>query len=93
MANPPPATKVKPAATSTHRNAARPWPKGWRSSAGWAPLRTATNSSTSVVVSAKECADSDSMAAEPLSNPVIALATATPRLANPATTIVRELST
>ena len=91
-ANPAPSTRVPVAASRAHRYAALPCPNGWSASAGRDPRRSATKSSTSVSVSAKECAASESTAADPLSTPATALATAMARLARPATMTVPVLS-
>ena len=53
-----------------------------------APRLSATNSSTSVMVSARECAASESIAEEWLIRPPISFAIAMPRFARPATTTV-----
>src|SRR5689334_11675596 len=91
-ANPAPSTRVPVAASRAHRYADFPCPNGWSSSGGRDPRRSATKSSTSVSVSATECAASASTAAEPLSTPATALASAMATFARPATTTVLVLS-
>src|SRR5215203_6391309 len=61
---------------------------GCRSSGALLPRLRATNSRTSVIVSASECAASESMAEEWLIRPPISFAMAIPRFARPATTTV-----
>jgi hypothetical protein len=56
------------------------------------PRRAATTSSTSLTVSPKEWAASESMADDPLSTPASSFARAMPRLAAPATNTVTRLS-
>src|SRR6476619_5172095 len=80
------------AASSDQKYRSRPYPNGCRSSATLVLRLTATSSSTWFVVSASECTASESMAADPLSRPAIALAIAMPRLAIIATTTVSVLS-
>jgi hypothetical protein len=89
---PAPATKVNSEAMKAQKNVSFPWPNGWVASAGRLPRVTATNSRISVVVSARECAASDSMAAEPLSTPATALVRAMSRFITPATTTTTRLS-
>jgi hypothetical protein len=90
--NPAPPMRVAKAAINAQKNPALPCPNGCRTSGDLPPLRTATNSRTSVTVSAAECMASDSIADEPLMRPATSLATPIARLASPATITVTRLS-
>src|SRR3954447_7215587 len=89
---PAPSTKVHSEAMKAQKYVSRPKPNGCQSSAGRSPRLSAMNSSTSVIVSARECAASDSIADEWLISPPTSLAIAMPRFATPATTTVPVLS-
>lgn len=69
------------AAMRAQTNAARPYPSGWPSSAGFAERRSAMRRNTSLPVSAHECAASATIEAEPVSAAATDLATAMRALA------------
>jgi hypothetical protein len=80
------------AASSDQKYRSCPWPNGWSRLAGRLDWRSDSNRKSWSRVSATECADSASMALDPLRIPAASLATPTRKFAAAATMTVRRVA-
>lgn len=80
------------AASNDQKYLSWPCPNGWSRLAGRSPLRNDTSRNTWSSVSAAECADSASIALDPLMMPATSLTRPTRTFATPATMTVRRVA-